>query len=319
MKVRLGVRDWDYVTPLLLGDVKGEGFELVVDRFADLPTDFANDERYDATEMSLSRYSTGRARGETGIFGVPHIMMRAFRHRCIVTSKRSGLTAIAQLKGKRIGLAGWQDSGNTWTRALLRREGIAIEDAQWRISRLLASHPIIDRLGRYGRPGLVEVVKGDTPLLEMLERGELEAVFMPFMPAGFYADASPFRQLVPDFRQAEIKYFNEVGYVPAHHVLAVKPAIVKENPWLPQALSAVIEKSYRMWQEKRLRYADTTPWLLDEMRQVAQDLPADWDRNDYAGNLRMLGDFCTELHAQKLIDAPITPELLFPQVVEKAA
>ncbi len=315
MKVRLGVRDWDYVTPLLLGDVKPEGFELEVQRFADLPTDLANDDRYDAAEMSLSRYATGRARGETGVTGVPHIMMRAFRHRCIITAKRSGLTAVAQLKGKRIGLAGWQDSGNTWTRALLRREGIAIEDAQWRISRLLASHPIIDRLGRYGRPGLVEVVKGDTPLLEMLERGELDAVFMPFMPPGFYDATSPFRQLVTDFRAAELKYFAEVGYVPGHHVLGLKAAVANANPGLPQALSAVIEKSYRTWQEKRLRYADTTPWLLDEVRHVAQDLPAGWDRNGYAANARMFGDFCTELHAQQLIGAPITPELLFPGAV----
>ena len=30
-----------------------------------------------------------------------------------------------------IGIAGWQDSGNTWTRALLRREGVEIEDARW--------------------------------------------------------------------------------------------------------------------------------------------------------------------------------------------
>jgi 4,5-dihydroxyphthalate decarboxylase len=317
MKVKLAVRDWDYITPLVFGDVKPEGFELEVHRVADLPRDMNGE--FDASEFSMSRYSTGRAKGDTGIHGVPYIMMRAFRHRCIVTAKRTGLTAIAQLRGKRIGLAGWQDSGNTWTRSLLRREGIGIEDAQWRISRLTATDPIIDRLGPYGRPGNVETVKADTPLLDMLERGELEAVFMPFMPRGFYAEASPFRQLVQDFRAAEVKYFGEVGYVPAHHILAMKPAVVKANPGLAQALTAVIEKSVRMWNEKRLRYADTTPWLLDEIRHVAQDLPANWDDNNYAANARMFGDFCAELSAQKLVEAPITPALLFPDAVAKAA
>src|SRR5260221_527998 len=123
---------------------------IQLDRVGALPDDLAGDPRYDAGEMSMSRYSLARARGEHSIVGVPHFLMRAFRHRCIITAKQSGITRIDQLAGKRIGLAGWQDSGNTWTRALLRRVGIGIEDAEWLVSRLTAAHPITDRLGGYG-------------------------------------------------------------------------------------------------------------------------------------------------------------------------
>ncbi len=319
MQIRLAVRDWDYITPLALGDIRPEGFELKLDRVANLPDNFAKDENYDASEMSISRYSLGRGRGETGVFGVPHFLMRAFRLRCIITSCRSKLTSVAELKGKRIGLAGWQDSGNTWTRALLRREGIEIEDAQWCISRLLASHPIIDRLAGYGRLGLIEPVAGDTPLLEMLDRGELDAVFMPFMPPGFFDAGAPFRQLVPDFRQAEIDYFNDVGFVPGIHILGVKQALADAHPWLPQALSELLDQSYRVWMQKRLRYADTTPWLIDEMRQVAQSLPGHWDANGFRANEAMIAAFCTELHAQGLSKTLITPQFLFPNQASQHA
>jgi 4,5-dihydroxyphthalate decarboxylase len=312
MKIRLALRDWDYVTPLLLGDVRAEGFDLQIDRVAALPDDFANDDRYDASELSLSRYALGRARGEPGVVGVPHFLMRGFRLRCILTSRNSGLTRVGQLAGKTIGLAGWQDSGNTWTRALLRREGIGIEDAQWRVSRLMASHPVIDRLGAYGRPGRIEAVGADTPLLELLERGEIDAVFMPFMPPGFFAPDSPFRQLVPDFRRAEIAYFNDVGYVPGMHLLGLKQAVADAHPWLPKALSFALDRSYRVWQERRLRHADTTPWLIDEMRRVAEDLPPHWDRNGFRANEKMVADFCAELAAQGLTDVPLTPARLFP-------
>jgi 4,5-dihydroxyphthalate decarboxylase len=112
--VRLAVRDWDwdYITPLALGDVCPNGFRLEVHRVAVLPN-LADDDRYDVAEMSFSRYALGRAGGEAGVVGVPHFLMRGFRLRCIVAAKAGGLTRVAQLNGGRIGLAGWQDSGNT--------------------------------------------------------------------------------------------------------------------------------------------------------------------------------------------------------------
>ena len=312
MKIRLAVRDWDFITPLLLGDVRAEGIDLTLERVENLPEDFTKDTRYDAAETSMSRYCLARARGDESVVGIPHFIMRAFRHRCIVTSKASGLTRIADLTGRRIGLAGWQDSGNTWTRAILRRDGIGVEDARWCISRLLPGHPIIDRLAGFGRPGLVEPVAGDTPLLPMLERGEIDAVFMPFMPAGFFDAASPFRQLLPEFRQAEVAYCKAVGYVPGIHLIGLRPEIAKANPAAAHAISAALDKSNAVWMEKRLRYADTTPWLLDEMRQVAQDLPDGWLRNGLAANQHMIADFCTELTAQGLTKVSMTPAQLFP-------
>jgi 4,5-dihydroxyphthalate decarboxylase len=310
--IRLAVRDWDFITPLALGDVRPKEFNLEVSRVGTLPDDLATDPQYDAGEMSLSRYSLGRARGAETILGVPHFLMRGFRHRCVITARSSGLTEVAQLAGKRIGLTGWQDSGNTWTRAILRRAGIGTGDARWFLGRLTAAHPVVDRLGGYGQPGRIEAVAGERPMLELLQTGELDAVFTPFMPPGFFGADAPFRQLIPDFRQAEVEYFRAVGYVPGIHLLGIKPAIARENPWLPRALSEVLDESARVWTEKRIRYADTTPWILDELRMVARDLPPSWDRNGFAANERMIDDFAAELHAQALTPVRLTPRDLFP-------
>ncbi|MGO4573650.1 nitrate ABC transporter substrate-binding protein [Microvirga sp. 2TAF3] len=312
IKIKLAVRDWDYIVPLALGDVRAKEIDLEVDRVGTLPEDLATDPRYDAGEMSMSRYALGRARGEDSIIGVPHFLMRAFRHRCIIASKCSDITELHQLAGKKIGLTGWQDSGNTWTRALLRRVGVGIEDAQWFVGRLTAAHPIVDRLGGYGRPGRIEATPGERPMMEMLQTGDLDAVFTPFMPPGFFDADSEFRQLLPDFRQAEVEYFRDVGYVPGIHLLGIKPAIVEANPWLPQALSELLDESARVWLEKRAKYADTTPWIIDEIRQVARDLPASWDRNGLEANERMLTDFGIELQAQNLTEKRLTPQDLFP-------
>ncbi|MCU5774115.1 ABC transporter substrate-binding protein [Erwiniaceae bacterium BAC15a-03b] len=310
--IRLAVRDWDYFTPLALGDVKPQGFNVEVHRVGTLVGDLATSEDYDAGEVSFSRYAQGRANGDTSLLALPHFLMRGFRQRCIITTADSPLTSPAQLKGKKIGLTGWQDSGNTWTRTVLREAGVEIDDAYWFAGRLTADHPIVDRLSGFGREGRIEAAPGERPLIELLKAGELDAVFTPFMPEGFFLPGSGLRQLQTDFRQAELAYFNRVGYVPGMHLLAMKPAIAAAHPQIPQALSAVIELSARVWNQKREKYADTTPWLLDDLRRTTQDLPANWNDNGFAVNKKMIADFADELYQQGLTKERLTPEALFP-------
>lgn len=312
IKVRLAVRDWDYYMPLALGDLKPKDFELELHRVGTLPGDLATSAEYDAGEVSFSRYTQAVATGDHSLVCVPHFLMRGFRQRCVITAKHSPLHSFSQLKGKKIGVTGWQDSGNTWTRTLLSREGVGIEDAYWYAGRLTAAHPIVDRLGRHARPGRIEAAPQERPLDELLQTGELDAVFTPFMPPKFFDADSPLRFFLPDFRAAEVAYFNEVGYVPGIHVLGLKPSLAAEHPWLPRALSELLDESARIWLEKRMKYADTTPWILDDIRRTAIDLPADWNDNGLEVNRKMIDDFVTEMFEQKLIGQRVSAETLFP-------
>ncbi len=312
LTIRLALRDWDYMTPLVLGDVTSNRLDVRVDRVAALPDDLATSVEYDASEMSLSRYTTAWARGETGVFGVPNFIMRGFRHRCVITARDSRLTRLADLRGRRIGLAGWQDSGNTWTRAALEHDGVGIEDAHWIVGRLSPDHPSIDRVGRYARPGRIETLPGDPPILDLLLEGKLDAVFTPFMPDGFYGRDARYRHLVADLRAAERAYFAAVGYVPGIHVLGIKADLARQHPWLAQELSDLIDASQRLWHDKRCRYADTTPWIIDELGQCARDLPERWNASGLEANRRMVAAFIEQARHQGLMDTDITPDTLFP-------
>ncbi len=314
--IRLAVRDWDYFTPLALGDIKPEGFTLEIDRVGTLVDNLATSDKYDAGEVSFSRYAQACARGDYALLGLPHFLMRGFRQRCIITTADSPITTPAQLKGKKIGVTGWQDSGNTWTRTVLREAGVEIDDAYWFAGRLTEDHPIVDRLAGFGRPGRIEPAPGERPLIDLLKAGELDAVFTPFMPEGFFLKDSGLRQLQADFATAERDYFNRVGYVPGIHILAMKPALAEAHPWLPQALSEIIDRSYQMWMKKREKYADTTPWLLDDLRRTAQELPANWNQNGFSTNKKMIADFANELFQQGLTKTLLTPEAIFPAVAK---
>lgn len=310
--IRLALRDWDYMTPLVLGDVSSPRVEVKVDRVGTLVSHVGKDELHDAAEMSFSRYTQLRIDGDETVLGVPNFIMRGFRHRCIITMKDSPITELSQLAGKRIGVTGWRDSGNTWTRAAVRREGVGVEDAMWYAGRLTEAHPVVDRLDGFGRPGRIEAAPGERPMVDLLREGFLDAIFTPFMPEGYFNADSPFRQVLGDFRSAELAYFNDVGYVPGMHLIGIKAEIAAEHPWLAAELSDMIDESQRIWTAKRRKYAETTPWMFDEIRKIATDLPEDWNVSGFEPNRKMIADFSEELHQQGILPRILTPEELFP-------
>ena len=310
--LRIALRDWDYMTPLVLGDVSSSRLDIKVDRVGTLVSSLADDAAHDAAEMSFSRYSQMRHDGDDRIVGMPNFIMRGFRHRCIITAKDNPIRTLSDLGGKKIGVTGWRDSGNTWTRAALRREGVGVEDAMWYAGRLTEAHPIVDRLDGFGRAGRIEAAPGERPMVELLKEGVLDAIFTPFMPDGYFASGSPFRQLLSDFRGAERRYFDEVGYVPGMHLIGIKSEIAAEHPWVIEELSRLIDESQRMWLSKRRKYAETTPFMFDELLKCAAELPEGWDASGFAPNRKMIADFAGELHAQGILPRLMTPEELFP-------
>jgi len=313
LTIRLAARDWDYLTPIALGDVTSERLHISVDRVGTLVPNVAEDAGHDVAEASFSNYSLLRLDGRRDIVGVPHFVMRSFRNRCVITLEKSEMTEFSHLKGKRIGVTGWRDSGNTWTRALLRREGVEVEDAQWFAGRLTDKHPITDRLGRFARPGLIEACPDERPLMDLLREGFLDAVFTPFMPDGFFEPGSGLRQLQANYRAAEKAYYADVGYVPGIHILTAKATILHEHPWLAQELSDLIDQSRRMWIAKRRKYADTTPWMFEELAKTAADLPDNWTVSGLDPNKRMIEDFTKELWAQGITGRQLSVEELFPE------
>lgn len=312
VKLRIAVRDWDYLTPLALGDVRSSKLELIVDRVGTLVSHPGQDADHEASEMSFSRYTSMCAEGDTSVVAIPNFIMRGFRHRCVITSADNKITSFEQLAGKRIGVTGWRDSGNTWTRAALRRDGIGVDDAYWYAGRLTEAHPITDRLDGFGREGRIEAVPAERPMMELLREGWLDAVFTPFMPDGYFESNSGFRQVLSDFRSAEHAYFNDVGYVPGMHLIGIKAAVIEQHPWIAEELSNLLDESQAVWTAKRRKYAETTPWMLDELLKSAQELPVGWNASGLAANTKMINDFAQELFIQGILPRKLTVEELFP-------
>ncbi|MEU8701596.1 hypothetical protein AB0C61_28830 [Streptomyces sp. NPDC048680] len=311
-EIRLGLRDWDHLTPLLSGAVPTPGWSLRLDLRKVTP-DVLTESVLDGGETSFSRYAQARAAGDDRLVGLPAFVMRGFRHRCVLVRRDSPFTSLLELKDARIGLTGWPDSGNTWTRALLRGAGVDLAGIQWRVGPLVEGESGKDRLGSRPLPANVSAMADGTSLQEELAAGRLDAVFTPFMPTEMFTAHSRFRHLLADHRAAERDYLAATGFVPGIHLVTLKRETVRAHPWLPAAVLDALDKSKRHWVERRRLLADTTPWLLDELLDTARRFDGgDWMPYGEDANAPMVRAFCEELHAQGVWPEPVDPSVLFP-------
>lgn len=322
MTIKMVARDYDFLTPLIGGDVKPEGIELIIDR-ATLMAAFRTDESFQAGEMSFSQYVRRLDSGEDDVVGFPIFLMRGFRHRCFFTLRDNGLTSFEDLRGKRIGTNGWPDSGNTWSRSLIRAAGVSIDEIEWVVGPIdgIVDEAIGHRASSEGLPPNASVAPEGKTLAGMLQAGELDAMMVHWPPQIFYEQDSPVVRLLPDFQQAEEEYARKMGFCPTHHILGVRASVLENAPWIAGSLFRAFEESRKLAEERRWVLTDTSPWLLADLERTAQILGRNWQAHGVAGNEAVIDTFCAELHAQGITSKRIAgPDVFarFEELVSRA-
>ena len=314
-RLRIATRGWAHVLPLALGDVAKAEPLLRLERRDATPT-LWDEPELDAAETSFSSYVRARAAGNTSVTALPYFIMRGFRHRCIIVAAQSSHTCAADLRGAAIGLTGWPDSGNTWTRAILRDHGVELDQVRWQVGRLTSEHPQMDRLGGVATPDHLSVSSTNEPLLDALLAGRLDAVMTPFMPESFLERSSPFRTLFPANQAEEADYYRGKGYIPGIHLIAVKTGVLEQRPDLAGQLLEAFAQSQRLSHQERGKLQDVTPWTNEALRASVGVFGHDFNPIGLAPNRAMISDFQDELVAQHLLDAPVPDQDLFPYSTE---
>lgn len=309
---------WDHITPLLTGDVVPEGIDLTYDTKRGLMP-VLGDPAVHGGEGSVGKFMLDVAEGNHDYVGLPIFPMFAFRHRCFLVKRGTVIPDLTALEGRRVGLDGWPNSGNTWTKCTLRQAGVDI----WKITWVIAPVEGKPDAGHGHLPpnapdNVVAGVPGKS-LIDMLLADELDVAVAAFMPKWFFAPDSPVVPMIPDYRAAERAYYQKHGYVPAHHLIKLRRAVVEEHPWVVKSLMAAFTASKQLWVERRLHLADTTPWLLAELAETQAIFGADWQPYGLEPNLKMLTDFCQDQYAQRLVKAPVDPRAAFAEATRLLA
>jgi 4,5-dihydroxyphthalate decarboxylase len=299
--------------PLACGDVRPEGIDLELDRRTDIK-EFLVDPSFHAGEMSFSQYLIRTAQGERGFVGLPVFLMRGYRHRCLFVRRDSKLASLDDLAGKRIGTNGWPDTGNTWSRAALRDQGVGIETIDWWVGPV--DDPAYDSFGRRPElllPANVRRVPAGHTLQGLLLAGELDAVMCPWPPARFYEQDSPVVRLFPEYWRVEQQYARRVGFVPGFHILALRREAFERHPWVGRSLFEACEQARVQAAAHRRWLADASPWALADIEATTALLGEDWQAHGVTANRRMIETFCQEVFGQGLVSSPLDQRAILAQ------
>lgn len=302
LSVTLIAKDYDHLAPLAAGDVRAEGLDLRLDRDTAAALDRTlADKSILVGELSFARHIARLDEGDLSFVGIPVFPTRAFRHRSFFVRRDSGMSDLKDLVGKRVGTNEWPATGNTWSRATLREQGIRIDSIQWWVG--LIEGASADRPQGALPPYVQEVTSGRS-LADMLIAGELDAL-MSATPKGFYQPDFPIVRLIPDYRRAEQEYYRRTGVYPAHHIIGIRRELFERHPWVARSLFLALDESKNHWQQSRLKLIDTTPWILTDLEETAALMGDNWHAYGVDPNRHMIQTLCDELYAQDLIKQPM--------------
>ena len=203
--IALAVNDYDHVRDLASGAVAVEGVELtcVHHPVEEIFFRFTHHREWEASELSLAKYSSLRAAGDESLIAIPAFTSRSFRHSAIFVRADGPVDDPGALRGGRIGVPEWTQTATVYARGLLAHElGVALTEVDW--VQAGTNEPGRSEGVKVTLPAGVTVrAEPERTLNDMLLAGELDAVIAAHPPAGFEDGGGRVVRLFGDYRAVE--------------------------------------------------------------------------------------------------------------------
>src|ERR1700675_4475965 len=226
-KLRLAMACWNYDrTRALLEDrIPIDGIDLT---YINIPVEetffrMIRHREFDVAEMSLSSYTLSMFNDPKPFVAIPVFPSRSFRHSCIYINRKSGIREPKDLVGKRIGMPKYQLTAPVWIRGILSDEyNVPVAGAKYftggqeesgRSEKIELSLP----------PEIhVEAVGPGKTLSQMLDSGEIDALYSPRIPSTFLDGSDSVRRLFENYYDVERDYFRKTGIFPIMHTVVIR-------------------------------------------------------------------------------------------------
>jgi 4,5-dihydroxyphthalate decarboxylase len=264
LRLSFACAPYDFVRPILDGDVRVEGVDLTGVRVAPAAELFwrqLRHEEFDIAELSLSNYLMETARGVDRFIAIPVFPHREFRHSALWTRTDSDITRPEDLAGKRVGIPEYSMTMMLFVRGLLEHDhGVRPADITWvRVRPERATYEAPDVRVEEAPPG--------ASLDDLLLDGLIDAAVTTRVPPASRGDAPRLRRVIPHVRAVEEDYYRRTGIFPIMHVLVLKRAVYEANRWLAPNLLDAFGRAKEMAYENLLssQPSCTLPWLADEI------------------------------------------------------
>ena len=277
-----GLEYFDRAQSLYDGSVKPHGIDLnyLIVPPGELFRRVARHAEFDVAEFSVSTLTALVSRGDTRFVAIPVFPSRNFRHGYLWINTSAGIARPEDLKGKRIGVPEYQMTAALWIRAALQHDhGVAPADMHWMSGGLWA--PGYEERAKIALPPEItfSIIPEDRYLEEMLDAGDIDALFSPARPRSFMAGEGKVARLFPNFREVEKDYYRRTGIFPIMHLIAIPKKKVEALPWLPASLFKAFEAAKDTAVQRLLEENEpmaTYPWIDGVIKEAQEFMGEDF-------------------------------------------
>jgi 4,5-dihydroxyphthalate decarboxylase len=248
VKLTIATTDYDHFRDFRTGVVNAEGIDhtWLMHGHHEVFARFTLNREWDVSELSFAKFTAQVTRKDSDIIGIPVICSRLFRFGSFYVNKNSGIKTVQDLKGKKIGSPEWAHSAAVYMRGWMHNEqGVKLQDVHWyqaganapgRVEKVELNLPEGTKLTRVA----------DKSLSEMLASGEIDCAIIARPPTCFLEGHPDVVRLYPDYVEMEQEYFEKTKVWPIMHIIALKKALLEDNPWIARNLyNAFLESKNR--------------------------------------------------------------------------
>jgi 4,5-dihydroxyphthalate decarboxylase len=161
----------------------------------------------------------------------------------------------------------------------------------------------------------VEPIPAERTLSEMLETGEIDALYSPETPGPFRAGSAHVRRLFADVSAVEEAYLRDTGIFPIMHTVVLRRDVYERERWIARSLQKAFEDALDLaLQDLRETIAlkVALPWLQTHLERTAAVFGTQQFWTYGVGpNREVLRTFLRYAHSQGLIPRILEPEELF--------
>ena len=316
--------DYDRMKPLAEGKVQPEGIDLKCVTIEGGGTEvnfrMLRYGEFDASEMSMGSYVRSLFEKDPPFIAIPVFPFRSFRHSFIFVNAKSGIRLPKDLKSKRVGIPRYQQSACTWIRGILSDhygvpntsvnyvQGGVEDPGRWE------GLPL-----KLPRGVKLESAPRDKRLTDMLDAGEIDALYSARVPSSFVRGSKNIRRLFPDFVTEEKRYFRKTGVFPIMHTVVIRREVYEKDRWIAQSLfKALLESKLQAYAQFYAPLGNRgskfmLPWIVDHLEEVRELMGWDFYPYGVEQNRKTLETFLRYCHEQGLASRLLKPEEIFAE------
>jgi 4,5-dihydroxyphthalate decarboxylase len=301
---------YDRTQALIDGTIKPEGLALnwIILRYSEIWRRMLNHYDFEASELSLSSYLIARSMGKP-LLAIPVFPARTFRHSYVFVNVNSGIHEPADLEGKRVGLADFQQTATVWMRGILQHEyNVSLDKIEWFTWAKTRMDIELPRTYR------IQTLPSEEHAEAMLKTGELDAVILaPLFPC--LLDGVPqVRRLFENYKEVEQAYYKKTHIFPIMHTVALRERLWKEHPWIAVSLFKAFQQAKEMAYQRLTdlnAYKISIVWSREPVHEQKALMGDDPWTYGWEGNRHVVETLATYLYEQGLIKERLKVEQVF--------